>query len=379
LYTIYNRILTFIVCFTVFADSLRTAERIRTLEELKKIVGDSYQKCPPQCYEIWDTMNFDTVVRDIGTGSPAGIHGGHNVPQEEKPHQFKIVKVDGRAHLFWKPLSTTKGWTMLDKPLVKVDAFWPAKVPMVQREPADAAHVSDITDVAAKLHSVYGENYNATSETGSLADSWDRVIEQHTNPTVAKRQSPTWKAFLEAINPVLLRDGDKRIVEIELDPQGIEESKGGEESDDAQEFSSQERWIDVIAPEETRMKVMPHGRSFTQKQDMLHIKVGNLYCSFCCSEGTSEVEVSIGECLEILPEEKILIHWWTDRLGSYLTKLKPQSPYNIPWTDEIIEDSLFPEIIVLNSVGRLGEVQKQSIQQYLKRVKSKTRKLLSGK
>jgi hypothetical protein len=324
-------------------------------------------------------MNFDTVVRDIGTGSPAGIHGGHNVPQEEKPHQFKIVKVDGRAHLFWKPLSTTKGWTMLDKPLVKVDAFWPAKVPMVQREPADAAHVSDITDVAAKLHSVYGENYNATSETGSLADSWDRVIEQHTNPTVAKRQSPTWKAFLEAINPVLLRDGDKRIVEIELDPQGIEESKGGEESDDAQEFSSQERWIDVIAPEETRMKVMPHGRSFTQKQDMLHIKVGNLYCSFCCSEGTSEVEVSIGECLEILPEEKILIHWWTDRLGSYLTKLKPQSPYNIPWTDEIIEDSLFPEIIVLNSVGRLGEVQKQSIQQYLKRVKSKTRKMLSGK
>jgi hypothetical protein len=368
-----------LICFIVFADSLRTAERIRTLDELKLVVGNSYQKCRPQVHEIWDTMNFDAVVKDIGQGTTAGIQGGHHVPQEEKPHQFKIVKVDGRAQLYWKPLSTTKGWTMLDKPLLKVDSFWPAKVPMVQRKPADTGRVRDITDVVAKLDLLYSDDYNPTSQDGTLVESWERVIEQHTTPTIALRQSPTWQTFLELVNPALLNASHLRIIEVDVNMDGgHEESKGEEQSDsdsDAAEFNSQEKWIDVIAPEEERMKVMPHGRSFTQKCDMLHLKVGNLYCSFCRLEGTSDVEVSIGECLEILEGEKIKIHWWTDRLGSWKTKLKAQSPYGIPWTDEIIEDSLFPEIIKLTSMGRIGSVQKEQILGYLKRVKSKARKV----
>jgi hypothetical protein len=365
--------------FTVFAESLRTAERIRSLDELKVIVGDSYRKSPPLCVEVWDTMDFDVVVKDIGSGSAAGIQGGHHVPQEEKPHQFKIIKVDNRAQVFWKPLTTSDTWTMLEKSLINVDAFFPAKVPMVQREPADTSRVCDITDVAAKLDMVYSKNYNATSQSGTLVESWDRVIEQHTSPPVATRQSPTWKAFLEALNPDLLGDGGQRIINIQVDDHGTEERKDAVEEDgeDSEiEFNSQEKWIDIIAPEEDRMKVMPHGRSFTQKEDMLHIKVGNLYCSFCKSEGSSALEISIGECLEILPDDQILIHWWTDREGSYKTKLNPRSPYGIPWTDPIIEDSLFPEIIKLTSMKRLGAVQKKSILQYFKRVKSKARQIL---
>jgi hypothetical protein len=166
----------------VFAESLRQSERIRTLEELKHIIGGSYQKCPPQVFEIWDTMDFDEVVKDIGSGTTAGIQGSHNAPQEEKPHQFKIALEDGRAQLWWKPLSTSKVWTKLEKSPLVADAYFPAMVPTVQRKPVDPRHVNDLSIVAEKLKETYGEDYANSYGEDTILDSWNYVIDKYTNP-----------------------------------------------------------------------------------------------------------------------------------------------------------------------------------------------------
>jgi hypothetical protein len=69
----------------VFAEELRDAKRIRSVEELTHVIQESFQKCPPKCEEVWDCVDFDSVMEDIGTGTIGGIQGGRDQLQEEKP------------------------------------------------------------------------------------------------------------------------------------------------------------------------------------------------------------------------------------------------------------------------------------------------------
>ena len=89
--------------FSRFANGLRQRDT-RSVGDLFDIIRKSYTPVP-HLEMVEDTMNFDAHKNTIGYGLLAGIQGEQDAHQEEKPHQIKVVRVEGRATLFWRALA----------------------------------------------------------------------------------------------------------------------------------------------------------------------------------------------------------------------------------------------------------------------------------
>ena len=76
----------------------------RSVTDLFKIIAKSYTSSP-HVESVQHTMDFDQHKNTIGYGVLRGIQGEVDASQEEKPHQIKVILVEGRATLYWRALA----------------------------------------------------------------------------------------------------------------------------------------------------------------------------------------------------------------------------------------------------------------------------------
>jgi hypothetical protein len=348
----------------VFAESIRNAERVLSIGELIKILEASYTKCPPKCVEIWDALNFDEICVDIGNGTIGGIQGGHRTPQVEKPHLFSIVKEDGGVHVWWKALSTTKVWTPLNKCPLNIQAYFPVYIPAVIREPEAELKLAPLEKVADLIQDVYGEKDGSVD----LRASWIQLVDKLRHPPNASMQSSTWRDFIHMLDPRLSSaDGDK-ICDIQV--QGHDTD--GEAGVEPLPHNSEEKYIEVIAPPEVRMKLVGKGKTYNQEYITLHVKVGWMYAFLVRETGTETISVAPGMIKELLVGDEIRVQWWLNTDQDWTKKLRPLNKGAGPWIDIVSEDSLFPQILRLTEMGKVRVSQVNVIELYRKLLQDKT-------
>jgi hypothetical protein len=359
-----HRVLMCFIVLAVFAESIRNAKRVLSIDELIRILEASYTKCPPKCIEIWDTLNFDDICVDIGNGTIGGIQGGHQTPQVEKPHLFNIVKDDGAVNVWWKALSTTPAWTPLDKCPLNIQAYFPVHIPTVHRQPEPDNKLIPLEKIAEQIIDVYGRQDTSLN----LRTSWVQLIDKLRNPPRSSMQSRTWAEFIHMLDPRLERAGGDKICDIHV--RGHD--RDGVAGPDPIPHNSEEKYIDCIAPPEIRMKLVGKGRSFNQEYINLHVKVGWMYAFLVRETGTETISVAPGMIKELLVGDEIRVHWWLNTDQDWTKKLRPLNKGAGPWIDVVTEDALFPQILRLTDMGKVRVSQVNVIELYRKHLQDKT-------
>jgi hypothetical protein len=151
--------------------------------------------------------------------------------------------------------------------------LFPVNIPTVNREPESELKLVPLEKVAEEIVEMYERGDGDVD----IRHSWIDLIDKLRHPPRSSMQSNSWGEFLFMLDPSLNRSDQMRICDVKV----LGHQEEGVAGTAAVVFNSQEKYIEVIAPPELRVKVVRHGRSFTQQKLTLHVKVGNFYCFFC--------------------------------------------------------------------------------------------------
>jgi hypothetical protein len=73
------------------------------------------------------------------------------------------------------------------------------------------------------------------------------------------------------------------------------------------------------------------------------------------------VSVGIGELIEILIDDELAIHWWSNKDNNWRGKLYPLKKKGKDWIDAMSEDALFPQIVRFTDGGLVRASQAKQI------------------
>jgi hypothetical protein len=180
----------------------------RSVTDLYTIIGKSYTP-NPLVQSVEDTMDFDQYKHSIGYGVLGGIQGEVDAAQEEKPHQIKVILVEGRATLYWRALAKNQRKKIIAGTKAEMDHAWqPAEGIDILRQFDWPDHLTtktvapisqDLLDKLVITQEAVLKRHELDTDIEDVKDSWIRMLEWIADPP-RSANSKTWLEFQNVFN-----------------------------------------------------------------------------------------------------------------------------------------------------------------------------------
>jgi hypothetical protein len=284
-------------------------------------------------------MNFDAHKSTIGYGLLAGIQGEQDAHQEEKPHQIKVVRVEGRATLYWRALAKNQRKKKIKGQQAEVDHAWqPAQgidllrnfdwPDHLKTNEVNPIRQAELDTLEVTKGSVL-QRHAGDPDIDEVRESWIKMLEWVADPPRVSN-SDTWLEFQVVFNLIpsevratknpdvcLALSTTMSLDEREADRElmaGIpsaEADVGGELA--AQKAGALKKATELAGPAVIEVAQHPeaamgHGSRKARVRTM-EVKVGSFYIGLT----TTAPHWCCFKLIERLPDDMLKIWWWGNR------------------------------------------------------------------